>query len=522
MPGPDTTLTVIADNGVDGAALDTLARHGYLLARVDSTARDTVFVVWGPPARVRSVRVVGAASQAGLGRDWRTRPGAVYTPAGLGADLQNAADAYARSGFLDASLVASAEGVDGGRGVEVVVRVDEGAARRVAGVELAGGRGPARGFASRRTGVEAGAEARSLDLGRVRADLEATGLYLNVGDPVLALDGTGDLVVQVPVVEAPPGVFDVVVGYLPPQNGARGGVVGSGRVDLRNPFGGGRTASVALDRTPGLGSALSIAVADPFVLGTAFGLGLGFEGVAQDSTLSRQRVAAEVRYGVARGLDVVGTLAGEAVRPGTFGAEPVDGVPRVRRRDDLLIGAGIAFARLDRPANPRRGVTLSVLAEQGRRSGDLVTGRSVRRLTLATRGYFPTLGRQAIAVGVDGTLSQVGGTALADQGDLLRVGGARSFRGYDEASLVAQSYARALAEYRLLFDAESFAFAFVDVGALERPATPALAAQRRALVGYGAGGRVRTALGLATLTYALTPDLRLGQGKVHLGVRVGL
>ena len=40
--------------------------------------------------------------------------------------------------------------------------------------------------------------------------------------------------------------------------------------------------------------------------------------------------------------------------------------------------------------------------------------------------------------------------------------------------------------------------------------------------GPRAGLRVQTAIGLATVTYALSPDLSVGQGKVHVGLAVGL
>ena len=49
-----------------------------------------------------------------------------------------------------------------------------------------------------------------------------------------------------------------------------------------------------------------------------------------------------------------------------------------------------------------------------------------------------------------------------------------------------------------------------------------MAAERRTLLGYGAGLRVTTALGLATVTYALNPDLGPTRGKVHIGLQVGL
>ena len=521
---PDSAFALSAPT--PEAVVDTLVRGGFLLARLDSARADTAFVTPGPRAEVRSLEVVGASALDAPTRDWRTQEGGAYQTRDLTRDLEATAARYATLGYVGARLVPDVEVADGGRAVDVVVRIDEGPESPVVGVELAGAASAARGFASRQSGVTEPTPPSALRFSDVRARLEASGLYTEVGEPVLARDAAGDLVLQVPVVEAPPGAFDLVLGYLPPDGGAPGGLVGSGRVDLRNVFGGGRAASVALERTPGLASAFSVAVADPFVLGSPLGAGLSFEGTSRDSTLSRQRLAVDLRYALDPSLNLVASLAREAVRPGVFGAALVDGRPRVRRTDDVLVGVGVAYARLDRPRNPRRGLVLDVLAEQGRRGGDAIEsgpgGR--RRLTVRSRLFAPTVARQAVVLGADATVTQQtpGLDGLIDEGDLIRFGGAASFRGYDEDAFLARSYIRGLVEYRLLFDEVSFAFAFVDGGGFDRPASPGLVAERRGLVGYGAGLRLATGLGVATVSYALNPDLGPSRGKVHVGLQVGL
>ena len=506
------------------ALLDSLASEGYLLARVDSLRADTAFVWRGDRAAVRRVEVVGATALAGPTQDWRTAPGAPFRRRALEGDLAATAARYARLGYARAQLVPQVDVAEGGRAVDVTVRVDEGAALPVTGVELAGARGRNRAFATRRAGLDGPTPAGRVDPDRVRAGLEATGLYAEVGTPVLAIDADGGLVLQVPVVEAPPGAFDVVLGYLPPTGTGGGGVVGRGQVDLRNPFGGGRTATAVLERTPGLVSAFALDLADPYLFGSPFGVALSFAGSSRDSTLARQRLGADVSYAFDPTFELVASVASESVRPGTFGAGLVDGRPRVRRTDEVLLGVGLRLTRLDRPRNPRRGVALGVLLEQGRRAADEFGPSARRRLGVRARLYTPTLARQALVLGLDAAVTQqrVGAGAVVDEGDLVRFGGAASFRGYDEQALLARSYGRAVGEYRLLFDDASFAFAFVDAGALDRPAIPGAAAETRALVGYGAGLRVRTGLGLATVTYALNPDLSVGRGKVHVGLTVGL
>ena len=524
----DSARTVQTAGGV-AAVLDTLAARGYPAARVDSVRGSEVWAALGPASRVASVEVVGSEALPAdrLTAGWRTREGAAYSAPRLAADLRASALALARLGYADAVLVPTVTAGEGGA-VAVSVRVDEGAPAEVAGVELVGARRPSRAFASRVAAVGPGASLAALDLGRVRAALDATRLYDEVGEPVVARAADGRVVVQVPVREAPPGSFDAVLGVLTPTDGRDLEVVGSGRVNLRNPFGGGRALDVELERNPALASSFLLAARDPFVLGTPIAVGLRFEGESRGdpAPFTRQRYAAEVGYALAPGLSLVAGLTAEAVRPGV--AEGGVGAASVRRSDALYVGAGVVLDRLDAPRNPRRGLALRLYAEGGRprtTSPDptvlLETGPR-RRLEAAVRGYVPTFRRQAAVVGLDARVLQ-GGTADAlDEGDLFRLGGARTLRGYDEEAFRGRAVGRLLAEYRVLFDADSYGLAFVDLGYVDRPALGAAPPEARVLPGYGLGVRARTGLGLLSISYALNPDLPVGRGKVHVGVAVGL
>ena len=521
----DSSWTVRA--GGAAAVLDSLAEGGHALATVDSVRRTDVWVRLGPASRVASVEVVGSEALAPdeVTRGWATRVGAPYSARRFAADLQASALALARRGYADAVLVPDVT-LDEGGAVRVVVRVDEGPAAEVAGVELVGARRPSRPFASRVTAVGPGASLADVDLGRVRASLDATRLYESVGEPVVARAADGRVVIQVPVREAPPGSFDVVLGLLPPAGGASAQVVGDGRVNLRNPLGGGRALDVELERSPGLASAFTLAARDPFVLGTPIAAGLRFEGTTrvEPVAFSRQRYAAEVGYTIRPGLALVAGVSAEAVRPGV--AE--SGAETVRRSDALYVGAGVVVDRVDAPRNPRRGLAVRLYAEQGRPRRDdpdptvLLEAGVRRRLDAAVRSYLPTFARQTAVLGLDARVVQGGATDVLDEGDLFRFGGARTLRGYDEDAFRGRAVGRLLAEYRLLFDADSYGLAFVDLGYVDRPALGATPPESRVLPGYGLGVRVRTGLGLASVSYALSPDVPLGRGKVHVGVAVGL
>lgn len=532
--GADTLGVVHATNAREASAraLTVLADSGYVYARVDTIEDDrSIRLRPGRLARVRGIDVVGATALNDVTLWWGTQAGKAFRPRVLDADLAATAQRYLIEGYPEVELVPRLA-LDSA-GVRLRVDVTEGPRAILSGVELVGSRRPSRALATRVSGLRAGTPFESFDPAALRADLEATGLFLDVGAPTLAVDGRRQLVVQVPVRDGPPGTFDLVLGYLPPVDASPGGVVGSGRLELRNPFGGGRRVDIRLDRTPGLVSAFDLAVADPFVAGLPVGLAGAFSGYGRDSTFSRQRVRLETKIRVAPGLSLSLSSARETVSPGSFGVTLVNQQQRVVRSFAWFAGVGLEFRAVDAPLNPRKGIVLAIDAEQGRRRRTPDTGEQPpssqlqRRMDLSGRVYIPTTSRQAAVLGIDGSAvltssSGDGDPLIYDEGELLRIGGATSLRGYDEEAFLGNIVGRLLAEYRVLIGPQTFAFGFGDLGYVEMPDLPGRTARREGHVGYGAGIQIRTGIGLASVTYALNPDLPGSRGKVHVGLNIGL
>src|SRR5690606_16409350 len=160
-----------------------------------------------------------------------------------------------------------------------------------------------------------------------------TGLFEAVGEPALVLAGEGAVMVRVPVEEAPPGTFDLVLGYLPEAGGGDGALVGNGSLVLRNLFGHGRALRLQLVRNPGLVSSFDLAVSDPFFLGLPLRVEASFSGYQQDSTFQRQRYGLEAGYRIAPGLELIASGSREFVEAGVAGAAVVNGRPRIPESD---------------------------------------------------------------------------------------------------------------------------------------------------------------------------------------------
>ena len=531
----DRTMPADSLHGVASVVLRQVQREGYYFASVDSArvGRETatLFVTRGPRVEVSDVRLEGvtALDAERLQSRMQTQPGQVLDPDLLRADMDDLLAAYERAGYPLAQAEVETVVTDGDPpGLRVTVRVDEGETLALSGVELVPAGRTSPDFVARTAGLIPGESLGAFEPERIRRDLEETGLFEEVGTPELALGADG-ATVRVPVTEAPPGSFDLVLGYLPPgATGESASVVGNGSLVLRNLFGQGRALSLQLVRNPGLVSSLDVRLADPFVLGLPLRLEAQFSGYQQDSTFQRQRYGLEAGYRLAPGLLALVTASREFVDAGIAGATLVDGRQRIPEADAWFAGAGLRYSRLDQRINPRRGLAVATTLEQGVKRRDLDADSaevaapvnvSQQRLLAEARLFVPTLRRQVLALGADAAFLL--GDAF-DDSDLFRFGGATSLRGYDEEQFRGNIVGRLLVEYRYQIDRTSYAFLFSDLGYIDRPDIPGLVGEQLFRPGYGFGIQYRTPLGLVAVSYALNPDDGPTRGKVHVGLSFGL
>ena len=103
--------------------------------------------------------------------------------------------------------------------------------------------------------------------------------------------------------------------------------------------------------------------------------------------------------------------------------------------------------------------------------------------------------------------------------EIYRIGGLRTMRGSDEASIFASAYAVGTVEYRFVYEENANFFLFVDQGWWEDDAQAVLVGDTP--LGFGAGTTFETKAGLFSLTYALGSQfdapVSLRGGKVHFG-----
>jgi len=510
-------------------AITSLQNQGYLFARIDShhvsLERGTLYATPGARAVIKSVQVSGAVvlNPEGLSSQLETQAGQKFLAAKLETDLQKLVNTYVEAGYHLVRVTVDALDISGEEYPEVGITflIHEGPRPLLRTVELFGARRTRNGFASRATGLYAGASVRHFDADVIRSRLEETEVFDRVEEPILAISDDSTLIVQVPVTEAPPGTFDMALGYERNTSG-RGALVGSGHLAIRNLFGYGRVLALALNRAPGQVSRINVDAQDPFVFGLPMSLRARFEGLQQDSTYGKHAYQMELGYRFEGRLDVFALVTREVTRPGLAGLRIVDGQQYIPVATALFAGLGIRVRDVDSGVNPRKGYLVETSAENGLKDRTLrivradTTEEGTRlqqtRLRAKARLFVPTMRRQALVLGGDAMLLH---SRELDDSDLFRFGGANSLRGYDEERFRGSFAARILAEYRRLLDEASHALAFFDLGYVDGPNVSGF------YPGFGIGIQLDTEAGLISVTAAASTEAP-SEVRVHLGISLGL
>ncbi len=510
-------------------ALHMLQQDGYLFARIDSqnVAEQRIYVTRGSRARVGRIHLVGMSGldSEALKQSLLLATGQPLTSAFLDASVQRVLGAYATAGYHFASVAVAALAPVTPPYVDVTLSVEEGMQPPLRRVELTGATRTRAGYTRRTTGLVAMKPLVAFNPVQIRARLEATGAFERVGVPRLYAEGDSSIIVHIPVDEAPPGAFDLVLGYERAESG-RGALVGTGNLGLRNLFGQGRIFALALHRAPGQVSKLDVEATDPFVLGLPFSLTAHFRGLQQDSTYGRRDYALELGYWLEQSMQFFATLTRQVTRPGLIGLTMIDGRQRIPVATATLAGAGARIRQIDHGISPRRGYLVEMSAESGSKNTDgmIVREDTTREQRRLRQGRLKVQGRVYMLIKRRQTLVVGGETRLLrsrefDESDLFRFGGATSLRGYDEERFRAPFVTRVLLEYRYFLDQVTYGFAFVDAGYVDGRRAPAGVAGW--YPGFGLGFQLDTDVGVISLTLAANSETPTAL-RAHIGMSLGL
>lgn len=135
---------------------------------------------------------------------------------------------------------------------------------------------------------------------------------------------------------------------------------------------------------------------------------------------------------------------------------------------------------------------------------------------LEARFFIPFFKRSSILIA---NQSAVAYSESLFQNELLRIGGLKSLRGFDEESINASLYSIFTLEYRFLLDRNSYFSLFTDAAYYENDSRATYI--KDTPIGFGAGISFETAAGIFTLNYALGKQfdnpVYFRAAKIHFG-----
>lgn len=261
----------------------------------------------------------------------------------------------------------------------------------------------------------------------------------------------------------------------------------------------------------------------PFAFNTPFGADLSLKLFKRDTTFLEVNARAALEYLLARG-DKVSVFVNDksSQRLGqNFSATAGLGDVKI-----TSYGLGLQRERFDYRFNPREGLGADVDASVGRKRSTTSTLSDTEAATYITTTQYEMNAKLVwhLPVGRRGTVRLVGqGGSMVNaqlyRNELYRMGGLKTLRGVDEASIYCSSFAIGTLEYRFLFEENSNFFLFFDQAWWEDQSQEQLLTDSP--LGFGAGTSFETKAGIFSLTYALGQQfdnpVELRGGKVHFG-----
>ena len=328
--------------------------------------------------------------------------------------------------------------------------------------------------------------------------------------------------------------FDGVLGLLTSEEDGTTEFTGDIDLNLINAFNRGENLELNWRKLKGNSQDLNIAASYPYFLNSAFGVDFRFKLFKRDTTFIDLNTRLGLSYNLRRAEYISlflenktsNLLSRKSLVNNSNGSLPNIGDVRIN-----LFGVGYQIERLNYKYNPSSGFDLRTDFVAGTKRlikinaleeeyPNIYNGIDLNTLQynayLNIRKFFQIKNRSSILIG-----NQSASTFSENLyfNELLRIGGLRLLRGFDEESINVSSYSIFTLEYRFLLDRNSFFSLFTDGGYYEADYQNEFLSDRP--IGFGAGVSFETNAGIFTINYAIGKQFNnpidLRAAKVHFG-----
>ena len=327
--------------------------------------------------------------------------------------------------------------------------------------------------------------------------------------------------------------FDGVLGLLTNENTGRVELTGDVDLNLINGIKRGETFGLNWRKFKGNSQDLNVDIIYPYLFKTPFGVAVDFKLFKRDTTFLDLETKVGINYLLERGDFVslfVENKTSNLLSRNSF-AEAIQ-IPEL---GDVRVNSfGLAYVRnkTNYKYNPTSGLLMNLNFSAGRKELRKIRVLeqnkpelydSIQLRTNQFKGgvlleyYIPLAQRSTIKI-ANRSASIYSERLYANE--LMRIGGLRTLRGFDEESISASTFSIFTLEYRFLLDQNSFFSVFSDYGLYENNTT-GVEYISDTPVGVGAGVSFETKAGIFTFNYAVGSQfgnpIDVRAAKIHFG-----
>jgi len=327
--------------------------------------------------------------------------------------------------------------------------------------------------------------------------------------------------------------FDGVLGLLTNENTGRVELTGDVDLNLINGIKRGETFGLNWRKLKGNSQDLNVDIIYPYLFKTPFGVTVDFTLFKRDTTFLDLETKVGINYLLERGDFVslfVENKTSNLLSRNSF-AEAIQ-IPEL---GDVRVNSfGLAYVRnkTNYKYNPTSGLLMNLNFSAGRKELRKIRVLeqskpelydSIQLRTNQFKGgvlleyYIPLAQRSTIKI-ANRSASIYSERLYANE--LMRIGGLRTLRGFDEESISASTFSIFTLEYRFLLDQNSFFSVFSDYGLYENNTT-GVEYISDTPVGVGAGVSFETKAGIFTFNYAAGSQfgnpIDIRAAKIHFG-----
>ncbi len=340
--------------------------------------------------------------------------------------------------------------------------------------------------------------------------------------------------------------IDGIVGFAPNANSEAGLLVtGEVNIDLKNLFKRGIGYDVHWKSFAARSQQLQMNAQLPYLLKSPIGIDGNFDYVKFDTNFFTLNTRLGVRY-LFEGTDYIKFYVqnhqSALIFADTNNIRVSRQIPNSNPTRTTSYGMKVQRQTLDNPFNPRKGISFSLDGNLGSRNVlkdirieqvlfrnmnnetysvyDSTNLKSIQAEVLYNVELFLPVGKKSTVVGLISGQHLITETVFLN--DLYRFGGTKSLRGFNEESLLSNSYTIVGLEYRYLLGGNAFFQLFANAAYLEDKSNMQQGLITDTPFGFGAGVHLDVNSGILSLAYALGSEqgngIQFNQAKIHFGI----